>query len=126
MPLTDIATAVTWNESHVKKVHSQFLRKGVAILEGTGRGGRRNENLTIDEEDQLLEPFLEKAQNGGVLIATEIKLAYEKEIGHTVPKSTIYRMLARHGWRKIAPRPKHPKTDITAQEAFKKTSRDHS
>jgi len=30
-------------------------------------------------------------------------------------------MLERHGWRKIAPRPSHPKADPQAQEAFKKT-----
>jgi transposase len=122
LPLNVIATAVTWNENHVKKVHSQFLRNGVEILEGSGRGGRHNENLTTDEEERLLKPFIEKAQNGSILVASEIKLVYEKEVGHTVPKSTIYRMLARHGWRKIAPRPKHPKADPNVQEAFKKTS----
>jgi hypothetical protein len=35
-------------------------------------------------------------------------------------------MLARHGWRKIVPRPKHPKADTDAQEEFKKNSPDLS
>jgi len=39
-----------------------------------------------------------------------------------VPKSTVYRMLARQGWRKLAPRPRHPRSDIQAQEAWKKNS----
>src|SRR5580704_5911495 len=35
-------------------------------------------------------------------------------------KSTIYNLLARHGWRKLMPRPFHPRRDIAAQNAFKK------
>jgi hypothetical protein len=29
-------------------------------------------------------------------------------------------ILARHGWRKLMPRPFHPKRDVAAQDAFKK------
>jgi transposase len=36
-------------------------------------------------------------------------------------RSTIYRLLERHGWRKVMPRPRHPKADVAAQAAFKKT-----
>ena len=54
-----------------------------------------------------------------------IKKAYEQELGKSVPKSTVYRMLARHNWRKIVPRPRHPKADIEAQEAFKKLHDSH-
>ena len=48
------------------------------------------------------------------------KAAYEKAIGHETSKSTIYNLLARHGWRKLMPRPFHPRRDIAAQNAFKK------
>jgi len=44
-------------------------------------------------------------------------------LGYKVPASSVYRMLERHGWRKIVPRPSHPKADPQAQEAFKKTLR---
>ena len=37
-------------------------------------------------------------------------------------RSTIYRLLERHGWRKVVPRPRHPKADVAAQAAFKKTA----
>jgi Winged helix-turn helix len=36
--------------------------------------------------------------------------------------STIYNLLARHGWRKLMPRPFHPKRNLAAQNAFKKTA----
>jgi len=57
-----------------------------------------------------------------MLEVSQVKLAYEKAVGHAVPKSTVYRMLARQGWRKIAPRPHHPQVDTTRQPAFKKNS----
>jgi len=48
--------------------------------------------------------------------------ACEKAIGHETSKSTIYNLLARHGWRKLMPRPFHPSRDIAAQNAFKKVA----
>ncbi len=47
---------------------------------------------------------------------------YEELVGRTVHKTTIYRLLERHQWRKIVPRQSHPKADPKEQEAFKKTS----
>ena len=34
--------------------------------------------------------------------------------------STTYRLLARHGWRKVQPDTKHPKGDPVKQDEFKK------
>jgi len=117
-----VAKAVGWSQSTVKIIQSRYLREGEKILLGKGRGGKRYSNLTGQEESDLLSSFLEKARAGGVLVVGEIKTAYEKKAGKQVPKSTVYRMLARHGWRKIAPRPKHPRAEIGAQEEFKKNS----
>jgi hypothetical protein len=39
-----------------------------------------------------------------------------------VAASVVYRMLARHGWRKVAPDTRHPKSDPVAQEDWKKNS----
>jgi Winged helix-turn helix len=33
-----------------------------------------------------------------------------------------YNLLHRHGWRKLMPRPFHPKRDLAAQNALKKTA----
>jgi hypothetical protein len=48
------------------------------------------------------------------------KLAYEQAIGHATSNSTVYQLLARHGWRKLMPRPFHPKRDVAVQDVFKK------
>lgn len=85
-------------------------------------GGRRCAYLTLREEEDFLAGFLKEASEGGVLEVGKIKLAFEQKINRTVAKTTIYRMLARHGWRKITPRPRHPKHDEDKQNAFKKTA----
>jgi len=86
------------------------------------RGGRRRELMSVDEEVRFLASWEEKAEGGGVLVVPPIHVALQQAVGHKVPKSTVYRMLARHGWRKIAPDTRHPNVDVEAQGFFKKTS----
>jgi Winged helix-turn helix len=50
----------------------------------------------------------------------ELKAAYEKAISHRTSNSTVYSLLAWHGWRGLMPRPFHPDRDVEAQNAFKK------
>jgi hypothetical protein len=59
---------------------------------------------------------------GELLNIQDLKAAYEQAIGHSTSNSTMYNLLARHGWRKLMSRPFHPKRDIAAQNAFKKTA----
>ena len=122
LSVAEIATAVGRSPNTVRGLHSRFLRYGEAAFAGVGRGGRRHQNLTVEEERELLRGFFAQAESGGVLEVSAIKAAYEERIDRPVPKSTIYRMLARHGWRKLAPRPRHPKAAREAQPAFKKNS----
>ena len=100
------------------------MREGEAVLKGTGRGGRYYQNLSLEEERQLLQEVLAQSEKGGILEASRVKAAYEQVLSRKVPKSTIYRMLARHGWRKVVPRPRHPKSDASVQAEFKKTAAD--
>lgn len=78
--------------------------------------------LTLKEEQEIIDKFAEQAHSGEITVITAIKEEYEKLVEHQVADSTIYRMLKRHGWRKVSPRPKHPEADREAQEAFKKNS----
>lgn len=119
----EIAVALAWHPGTVRNIHSAFLRSGESAFQVSSRGGRHRENLSLAEENELLDQFLNIASDGGVIVVSSIKATYEKKLGHRVPKSTVYRMLARHDWRQIVPRPRHPKSDTFAQEAFKKTFR---
>jgi transposase len=92
-------------------------------VETAGKGGRRHEYLTVEQERQLLAPFFARAETGEIATAGQIKRAFEAQVGHEVDESTIYRLLKRHGWRKLVPRPVHPKASKEEQEQFKKTLR---
>lgn len=121
-----IAQAVGLSANTVRCLSSRFRCQGTSALAGEGRGGRRHENLTVAQEQALLQPFLDPAGQGHLLQVSPIKTAYEQVVGHPVPRSTIYRLLGRHGWRKLAPRPRHPKAVSARQQAFKKTPRTRS
>ena len=86
------------------------------------RGGRRRQNLTADEEAQFLAPFLDTAKNGGVLVVSSIHRALEERLARKVALSSVYNLLHRHGWRKLAPDKRHPQADVEAQDAWKKNS----
>lgn len=116
-----IAQLLGWSTATVHVLHSRWAREGDAIFDLRGRGGRRHQYLSVEHEQELLAPFVERAQAGGLLSVREIQPAYEKRIGVRVAPSTVYRLLDRHGWRKVVPRPRHPKADVAAQAAFKKT-----
>ena len=119
---SEIAQVLGWAVATVHITHSRWAREGEALFKLKGKGGRYNENLTEVEEAEVLAPFIERATTGGVLKVAEIQAAYEAQAGKAVPNSTIYRLLKRHGWRKVAPRPRHPGADVAAQGAFKKSS----
>ena len=118
----DIAEVLGLHIGSVWRIHARFFREGSCIFTDKPHGGRYRENLTAAEEKKLLSPFVKNASESGVLVVSGIKKAYEKVIGHKVPKSTVYRMLERNGWRKLVPRPNHPDADSEAQTDFKKTS----
>ena len=47
----------------------------------------------------------------------------EARLGKPLALSSVYRMLARHGWRKLAPDTRHPDGDPQAREDWKKSAR---
>lgn len=117
----EIARLLGWSTATVHVIHSRWAKEGDAIFDLRSRGGRRHQHLSVEQEQALLAPFVRRAEAGGMLSVTEIQQAYEVQTGKQVAPSTIYRLLDRHGWRKVVPRPRHPKADIAAQAAFKKT-----
>lgn len=120
-PAKDIAKHAGVSKGFVRQVIQHYNRQGETALSTPGKGGRRNCYLSWLEEKQFVDSFKEKAVKGHIATVKEIQLAYEKKVGFAVNKTTIYRLLERHQWRKIVPRPAHPKEDTQAQEAFKKT-----
>ena len=116
-----IATAMGVSLSTVNRAHMAYDQGGVSMRSSRKPiGGRKRENMTLEDEKALLARFAKAAGAGEMLNIHDLKAAYEKAIGHETSKSTIYNLLARHGWRKLMPRPFHPRCDIAAQNTFKK------
>lgn len=117
----EIATHCGVGKVTVQHLISRYNRLGVAAVETKGKGGRRRHYLTWEQEQHFLQPFFMRAQTGEIATVVEIHQAFEACVAHPVDESTIYRLLERHGWRKLMPRPRHPQANEEAQEQFKKT-----
>jgi len=117
-----IAAAMGVSLSTVNRAHMAYDHGGIKALKPKPNGGRNHENMTLAEEKALLARFAKEAGAGEMLNIHDLKAAYEKAIGHPTSDSTVYNLLHRHGWRKLMPRPHHPKRDLAAQNAFKKTA----
>jgi transposase len=100
----DIAKTVGVSLSTVHRVIARYKQGGVAAIETPGKGGRRHQYLRLEQEQALLQPFLARAARGEIATAAEIQLAYEEEAKQPVAPSTIYRLLARHGWQQSGTR----------------------
>jgi len=102
----------------VRQVIQQYNRQGEAAVSRPGKG-RRNCYLSWEQEQRLIESFKEKSAKGILLPPKKSSLPTSRKLDIKYIKP-IYRLLERHEWHKIVPRPKHPKEDSQAQEEFKK------
>lgn len=119
----EIARDMGVSVTTVRRVISSYNRLGLAAIETPGRGGRRHEYMSLEQERNFLQPFFARAAQGEIATGEEMQRAFEAEVKHEVHITSIYRLLDRHGWRKLVPRPRHPKANPQAQAAFKKTLR---
>ena len=123
-PRAEISKITEFNECHISKLVSLYFAKGLSAIVGNNIKGNRR-NLGFEEEAALLAPFKAAAEKGNVVDINAIRDEYAKLIGRDMDndKSQIYRVLARHGWRKVMPRSKHPnKASDEEIESSKKNS----
>ena len=78
--------------------------------------------MSSEQERDFLAPWAQSAADGGMLIVAPLRAALAQRLGRPVTHSVVYRLLARHGWRKVAPDTRHPKSDPLTQEEWKKNS----
>ena len=106
--LDEIAEATGFHHAHISNLIRKYFEEGLsAVSEKHYTGNRRN--MSIEEESAFLEQYRQSGEAGHILDVREMKMAYEERVGHSIGSSQIYRVLERHGWRKVMPRSKHPK-----------------
>ena len=81
----EVADSIGWSLHSVHQIQSRYFSEGIRVFDGPGRGGRRNENLKLEEEKRVLEPFIGIAGKSGILIVSEIQKAYEEAVNKKVP-----------------------------------------
>ncbi len=121
-PAGDIARSVGVAGQTVSNWISRYNRFGPKALFVKKPRKPAPRLLTHEEEVALMRSFFSKAAKGQIATAKEIQRALEKILGFEVHHSTVYRLLERHGWRKIKGRPRHVNANPGAQERFKKNS----
>lgn len=117
-----LGKSVGLKKSTTQLLISNYNKYGKSAINTKGKGGRKYGYMTLEQEKEFLKSCEQKALSGQYTTVLDIQKAFEKIIGNTVAKTTVYNLLKRHGWRKLVPRPSHPKSDIEKQNTFKKTS----
>jgi transposase len=102
---------------------SCYNRGGPQALQASRRGGRRRSHFdSRAQEASALAGLEPQALAGDLLTAGPIRQVLEQAVGHSLSRRSVYELLARQDWRKLAPRPRHPRTTPEALAAYKKTS----
>lgn len=123
LSLEQAAEAIGLSRGWACRLRNQFIAGKVVGDKGKAvRGGRRRENFSYEREAELLKPFLESASSGGILVVGQIKPQLEEALGRKMALSSVYKLLHRHNWRKLAPDKRHPQSDPVAQDDWKKNS----
>lgn len=91
-----------------------FKEKGVDGLQDSGKPPR---SKLKPEQKEIIKKWLE--QNPSATIK-DLRIRIKKEFGIEVGKSSIHRAIISLGFSYITGRPKHYKSDVLQQEAFKK------
>lgn len=119
MPALAVAKLVGFSISHVRNTWSLYHQKGLDGLLGEKRGQVRGKaHLSLEEEAELLAEFEKTAEKGQMTIARQIHEEHCKRVGKELHETVTYRLLKRHGWRKVKPRPHHPKQNKEEQAEF--------
>jgi len=121
--LEQTATVLGVGRATVARFQTAFRKqKSMGPNPARNWGGRRQSLLSPEEERAFLEPWLKSAATGNLVVVSPMRAALAQRVGQPVKPSVIYRLLARHGWRKVAPDTRHPKSKPEVQEAWKKNS----
>jgi len=122
LSLEQTAAAIARSRGATCTMRTRFfaIRQGQQTAPRSKRELRNRAHTSLQEEKRILEEVLAGAKEGKVLTVPQYKPLIEQRLGKSIALSTAYRMLARHGWRKIAPDTMHPQGDVQTREAWKK------
>ena len=116
----EIAGILNIHPRTVEKHHQRYFEEGLEAFEVKKTGPKGPRLLSSEAEKVLLKNLEAQAVQGQLLTGSRIQEEYERAVGQPVALSTVYVVLARNGWSKKRPRPRHPQGDEEAKSLFKK------
>lgn len=105
----EITNLIGYSKYTIWSLQRKYELEGISALVRETRGGRNRQYLTLQEEEAFLKEQLTASLNGEFVTINSLYEAYQKRVGHPTTKEGFYAILKRHGWRKVTPRPEHPK-----------------
>src|SRR5438876_7113333 len=121
MTLKAAAKVLGVGRATVARLQAKFRRRKGSTQPPRRRwGGRRRALMNLVEEQAFLAAWKPKAEQGQLVVVTPLRVALEEKLGRRVKASVVYRLLDRHHWRKVAPDTRHPKTQPSLQDEWKK------
>lgn len=104
-----ITNLIGLSHDTIWRLTKKFEEGGLSALVHETRGGRHRQYLTPEEEETFLQEQLSTSLTGEFVTITSLYQAYQERVGHSTTREGFYALLKRHGWRKVTPRPEHPK-----------------
>lgn len=104
----EIAQKTGFHSGYITTLVRKYRKNGLEAISGNHYGGNRR-NMSVEDEREILATFKVRGEKGEMVTIGEIEAAYQSAVDHPIGNSQIYRVLHRHGWRKVMPRSKHPK-----------------
>lgn len=118
--LDEIVERTGFSPTYARSLVTKYFAEGIMAIIGKKRQANHR-NMSYEDESAFINDFIDRAKKGELLTVKDIKIAYETRVGHKIGSGHIYMILKRHDWRKIKPRPVHPKkASEAAIEASKK------
>lgn len=108
-------TIIQW----VKNFEEGGVDRLLSIKAGRGRKARVASDLSAEFSEAVIS--LQETRNGGRVIGEDIVNLVQEKYDVQYSVSGIYKVLSRMGLSWVSGRSIHPKANLKAQEAFKKT-----
>ena len=119
---SEIGEKLGYTRKSVSQLCAAFKKDGAQEYARHKYGGN-NQSVSVEEEAKIIAEFRGRAEKGEIVTAGAIKKAFDEKRGKDTGRGYIYMLLARHKWRMVMPRGKHPKkaTDEEIESSKKLT-----
>ncbi len=120
----EVGEAVSVDERTIRVWVKEFNRRGVESLRYDRYTGAKPQ-LPPDKESEVVAAILAgPPEDMGITVwrGWAIGIWLDREYGIQYSRTGVYKLLHRLGLSSLMPRPRHPESDVEAQDEFKKNS----